>query len=59
MICSGPIDCTHDGHVGTDQAAEAVVVDVIDSVVNKQTAVDVDEVYASEIPFAEEYDPNA
>ena len=32
--------------------------DVIDSVVNKERPVDVENVYAEELQFAEEYNPN-
>ena len=52
-----PEEVAHDGHVGVAEAKPEAVADVIDSVVNKQKSVNVEDVLAEEIPFAEEYDP--
>lgn len=57
FVISTPVDVTHQGHVGPEQAAPEVVADAVDNVINKTRAVDVDDVYAAEIPFAEEYKP--
>lgn len=54
-----PEEVAHEGHVSPNEAKPEAVADVIDSVVNKQKAVNVDEVLAQEIPFSQEYDPNA
>jgi hypothetical protein len=52
------MDVQHDGHVDAAQAVPEAVVDVIDSVINKNKAVDVSEVYVEEIPFSEVYNPD-
>ncbi len=58
FVITGPTEVTHQGHVGAGVTDAAAVADVIDSVVNKERPVDVENVYAEELQFAEEYNPN-
>lgn len=48
------------GHVSADEAKDNpdIITDAIDSVKNKEKDVDVVSIYAEEIEFAEEYNPN-
>lgn len=59
---TGPTEVAHQGHVDVNDAqkgdAVAAVSDAIDSVANKAKPVDVENVYAEEIAFAEEYNPD-
>lgn len=62
FVITGPTEVQHQGHVDIASVNQGevtmVVADVIDSVKNKEKPVDVQNVYAEEIAFAEEYNPD-